>query len=128
MGEAFRRLRIPVGPIWLSPTYRTHETVRLAGLGPAIDVAELGDGGQAMQAHAKQSHIDWLRRAVVVPPRAGTNTLLVTHGPNILDAFAERAADIDDGEIMVFRPDGRGSATLIARVRITEWPTLARAP
>jgi phosphohistidine phosphatase SixA len=128
MGEAFRRLGVPIGAIWSSPTYRAHETVRFAGLGPAMDVAELGDGAQSMQAQADQSRIAWLRRAVTAPPPAGTNTLLVTHGPNILGAFAERAADIDDGEIMVFRPDGSGSATLLARVRISEWPLLARVP
>jgi phosphohistidine phosphatase SixA len=127
MGEAFRGLGIPIGAIRSSPTFRAHQTVRLAGLGSAIDVPELSDGGQGMQAPAEPSRIEWLHRAVAVPPAARTNTLLVTHGPNIEGAFAEQAAKIQDGEIMVFRPDGKGSAMLVARVRIEEWPALARA-
>jgi phosphohistidine phosphatase SixA len=126
MGEALRGLAIPVGAVWSSPTFRAHQTVRLAGLGSARDVPELGDGGQGMQAPAEQSRITWLRHAVTVPPASGTNTLLVTHGPNIQGAFAERAAQIQDGAIMVFRPDGKGSAMLVASVRIEEWPALAR--
>src|SRR5690349_11761023 len=33
MGEAFRKLRIPVGQIFTSPTYRAREAARLMGLG-----------------------------------------------------------------------------------------------
>jgi phosphohistidine phosphatase SixA len=127
MGEAFRRLGIPVGVVASSPTYRALQTVRFAGLRHARAVPELGDGGQGMQAPAEQSRAAWLRSQVAAAPGAGTNVLLVTHAPNIVGAFAERARDIGDGEIMVFRPDGRGSADLVARVPIGQWPALARA-
>ena len=49
MGEAIRALRIPIGIVLTSPTYRALETVRLAGLDSATSVNELGDGGQSMQ-------------------------------------------------------------------------------
>jgi phosphohistidine phosphatase SixA len=127
MGEAFHTLGIPIGAIWSSPTYRALQTLRLAGLRDAMPVPELGDGGQGMQAPAEPTRVAWLRSKVSAVPGQGTNTLLVTHAPNIIGAFAERAAGIDDGEIMVFHPDGTGSAPLVARVRIEEWPALARA-
>src|SRR5687768_7830132 len=40
MGEALRRLKIPIGTAWTSPTYRVRETVRLAQFPPAQAVAE----------------------------------------------------------------------------------------
>ena len=49
MGEAIRALRIPIGMVLSSPTYRAMETVRLARLASPTTVTELGDGGQSMQ-------------------------------------------------------------------------------
>ena len=49
MGKALRDLKIPVGEVLSSPTYRALETVKLAQLPNAQPHAELGDGGQSMQ-------------------------------------------------------------------------------
>ncbi len=127
MGEALRGLGIAIGRIWSSPTYRAMQTIRLAGLHGAIAVPELAENGQGMQAPAEQAGIAWLRAKVAEVPAAGTNTLLVTHAPDILGAFADQAADVAEGETLVFHPDGTGSARLVARVRIEEWPVLAGA-
>ena len=59
-------------------------------------------------------------------PRAGSNTLLVTHAPNMMQAFGQEAPDIADGETLVFRPDGKGAAVLVGRIKMQEWPTLDR--
>jgi len=50
MGDALRKLRIPVGKVLSSPTYRALETIRLARLGQPETYPQLGDGGQNMQA------------------------------------------------------------------------------
>jgi hypothetical protein len=63
----------------------------------------------------------WLRaRAAQFTP--GANTILITHLPNIMRAFPDHAAGIDDGDALVFGPDGKGGATLIARIEIAQWP------
>jgi hypothetical protein len=64
----------------------------------------------------------WLRKAVT-QFKAGTNTILVTHFPNIRGAFPQ-LTDVADGEALVYGPDGKGGATLVARVKIEEWPRL----
>lgn len=120
MGEALRRLKIPVGDVWTSPTYRARDTVRHAQLPPPQPVPELGDGGQSMQV-AAAAQAAWLEKKVTELPR-GTNTVLVTHMPNIAAAFPEAGA-VADGEALVFMADGKGGARLVGRVRIEEWPS-----
>jgi phosphohistidine phosphatase SixA len=124
MGEAMKKLAIPIGDVLSSPTYRARETVRLASFGRPQAVPELGDGGQSMQRIA-EAPAEWLRKRVGEPPRGGTDTVMVTHMPNIVAAFGQAATGAADGETLVFRPDGKGRAELVARVKVEEWPALA---
>ena len=125
MGDAFRRLRIPIGQVLSSPTYRALETVRLADLGPVRPHVELGDAGQSMTADSSGTHGAWLRDRVAQAPGAGTDTLIITHAPNISEAFPADGADVAEGEALIFHPDGHGGASLVARVKIQDWPRLA---
>jgi phosphohistidine phosphatase SixA len=118
MGKALRRLGVPIGEVLSSPTYRALETVRLLEVTRPTLAEELGDNGQSMQAVA-EAQAAWLRKQVTLFPRA-TNTLLVTHMPNIARAFPAAGA-VDDGETLVFGPDGKGGAAIVARVKIDEW-------
>jgi phosphohistidine phosphatase SixA len=120
MGEAFRALRIPIGDVLSSPTYRALQSVRFASFGEPQIRDELGEGA-GMQAAAEATRSDWLRKQAGTAPRPGTNTVIVTHTPNIVGAFGQAGANVAAGESLVLRPDGNGGATLIARVKITEW-------
>ena len=124
MGESFKKLGIPVGAVLSSPTYRALETVRFASFGKAQTFAEIGDGGQSMQK-IKEAPAEWLRNHAGEAPRAGTDTVIVTHMPNIVAAFGDAAKGATDGEAFVFKPDGKGAAELVARVKINEWAALA---
>jgi phosphohistidine phosphatase SixA len=122
MGQALQDLKIPIGEVLTSPTYRALESVRYAKLGDPKPVAELGDNGQSMQG-GTQAQASWLQKRVTQFP-AGTNTVLVTHFPNLTGAFPQMAAGVADGEALVFGPDGIGGAALVARVKIEEWPAM----
>jgi phosphohistidine phosphatase SixA len=124
MGDAFRKLGIPIGELLSSPTYRALETVRLAAFGRAQTFAELGDGGQSMQ-RIREAPAEWLRKRAGELPRSGTDTVMVTHMPNLVAAFGDSAKGAADGEALVLRPDGKGGAELVARVKVEEWPVLA---
>lgn len=121
MGKALRDLKIPIGEVLASPTYRALETVKYAQLGNPRPYTELGDNGQSMQG-GTEAQAAWLRKRVTQFP-SGSSTILVTHFPNIKDAFPQ-ASNVDDGEALVFGPDGKGGATLVARIKIEEWPGL----
>lgn len=122
MGDAFRKLRIPVGLVLSSPTYRALETVRYAQFGNPQAQPEIGDGGRSMQG-GTEAQATWLRQKVAQFPR-GTNTLIVTHQPNIAGAFPQVASGLADGEALMFGPDGKGGSVLVARIKIEDWPRM----
>jgi len=121
MGKAIRELKIPIGEVLTSPTYRAMETIRLAQWSNPKPIPELGDGGQSMQG-ASGDQGQWLQKQIAQAPK-GTNTLLVTHMPNLTRAFPQ-ATGVADGEALIFHPDGKGGAPLVARIKIEEWPNL----
>jgi phosphohistidine phosphatase SixA len=124
MGTAVRKLGIPIGQILTSPTFRALETVRALGLGDARSLEELGDGGINMQPDADGMRSAWLRAKAMEPPAESTNTLMVTHLPNLRGAFGDAAADMADGETLILRSD-EGRAVVVGRVRIDEWSSLS---
>lgn len=127
MGKALRDLKIPIGEVLSSPTYRALETVRFAQLANPRTFAELGDNGQSMQG-GSPAQARWLVQKVSELPRRA-NTFIVTHLPNIADAFPQYSMGLADGEALVFGPGEKRAGTkeevrLVARVKIEEWPTL----
>lgn len=126
MGKALRTLHISFGSVLSSPTYRALETIRLAKLGQPKTFTELGDGGQSMMASAVSGQRNWLRSKVAESPKPGSNTVIVTHMPNIQTAYGELASGLADGETLIFRPDRHDGADLVGRVKIEDWPLLAK--
>jgi len=113
MGEALRELGIAVGAILSSPTFRALETVEQLGLGEAETFAELDSRGRDTA---------WLLERVA-SAEPGTNTVIVTHAPNLGDAFGDEASGMADGEALILRP-GDGGAEVVGRVAIDDWPAL----
>ena len=123
-GNALRAANIPIGAVLTSPTFRARETAALAGLRGAKSAPLLDEpaGGMAA-ASAASTSTSWLRRAAALVPSAGTNTILITHMPNIMAAFRAHSDKLAAGEALVLKPDGHGDM-LIARVKIDQWPAL----
>ena len=61
--------------------------------------------------------------ASMVPP-GGTNVVIVSHKPNIIDAFGKDWFEIKEGEATILKPDG-AAYKVVARVQIDEWPRIA---
>lgn len=125
MGEAIKTLNLPIGDVLSSPTYRALETVRFGAFGNAKTYPELGDGGRSMQPVTDVARNAFLRAKTMEAPRKGTDTLVVTHAPNIAAAFGRDGQELADGEALVFEPDGKGGTEIVARIKIGDWPRLA---
>jgi hypothetical protein len=65
-------------------------------------------------------------RKLAATSTSGTNVVVVTHKPNILDAFGKDLFDIREGESVVFKPDGSGGYRIVVRVQADEWAKLAQ--
>jgi phosphohistidine phosphatase SixA len=123
MGEALRRLHIPIDDVLSSPTYRALQTIKLAQLRSPTTATELGDSGQSMGADKSGTRAAWLKAKSAVVPAPHENTLIVTHFPNIIEAYPE-AQGLGDGEALILHPNGQGGAAIVARVKMNDWISL----
>jgi phosphohistidine phosphatase SixA len=124
IGTALRERHIRIGAVLTSPTFRARQTVQLARLGKAQITPELDEPAQGMQGTTTEAGAQWLRQKTTEPPAAGTNTVLITHYPNVMAAFKDEATGAAAGEMLVFHPDGKGGSTLVARIKPDDWATL----
>jgi hypothetical protein len=120
MGNALRKLKIPIGEVYISPTYRARETAQLAQLPNPRTIVELGDGDRSMQS-ITENQAEWLRKRAAQLP-SGVDTIIVTQFPNISRSFPQWASGLADGEALVLSSDAKGRVALIGRIKIEEWP------
>jgi broad specificity phosphatase PhoE len=122
IGAAFRELGIPVGTVLSSEYCRALEYSRLA-----FTVAQPErslDLTDPLTDQQKADNVQNVKRLLGTLPAAGTNTILVSHSPNI-----RLAAGVDlpvEGEAAIFRVDPSGTSTLVTLVMPTDWPVLAQ--
>lgn len=120
VGKALQSLGIPIERIASSPVCRVQDTARNLSLG-GHEVLE-GLSNESTRAefdvHAARGKL------LATQPGVEKNVLLVSHmhGGNDLS----QAIYLDFGEIVVFRPDGKGGNAAVARVRVDEWANLAK--
>ncbi|MGA9337474.1 MAG: hypothetical protein WBV66_07400 [Pseudolabrys sp.] len=104
-----RKLKIPVGQIHTSLFQRAIETGALMDFGDVRASADYTEGGLVVTPIENNRRGAALRKIAGTMPSAGTNIIVVTHKPNILDAFGKDLFDVHEGEASVFKPDGNGA-------------------
>jgi broad specificity phosphatase PhoE len=123
LGAAVRDLGIPIGDVIASPYCRTLETARLA-FGRATESVELRHLFPENPANFEIVGTRLLPLLAAVP-RAGCNTVLVSHGFNFR---AAHGFDPAEGEAAILRPDGRGGHAYVGRLTSEDLVALAAAP
>ena len=121
VGEAFKKLGIPLGKVYTSKFNRAVETGRLMSGGDVTPTLDFTEGGLVVTPIENDRRAEALKKMAGTVPEAGKNTLIVTHKPNIMDAFGKDWFDVREGEASVFRPDGSGKAVLLARPQAVDW-------
>ncbi|HXJ82852.1 MAG TPA: histidine phosphatase family protein [Candidatus Methylomirabilis sp.] len=121
VGEVFKAAGIPIGKSYSSRFYRAVETARLIGEKAPQATLDVTEGGLVVSPNENNRRTQAFRILVATAPDPGTNTLIVTHKPNILDLFGKDWFEVKEGEASIFKPDGSGGYTLIARVPINQW-------
>ena len=127
IGEAMRKLKIPVGALLTSQFQRAVDTGTLLGFGDVKSTADISEGGLVVSPNENNRRTQALRKLAGTSPPAGTNVVIVSHKPNIMDAFGKDWFDIREGEASVFKPDGSGGYKPVVRIQANEWGKLAQA-
>ena len=117
IGKSLKALRIPVGEVHTSLFQRAVDTGALMDFGAVKASVDYTEGGLVVTPIENNRRAGALRKIAATVPPAGTNVIVVTHKPNILDAFGKDWFDVREGEASIFKPDGNGGYKLITRVQ-----------
>jgi phosphohistidine phosphatase SixA len=126
IGESMRKLKIPVSQVHTSMFNRAVETGKLLGFGEVTSSPDISEGGLVVTPIENDRRTAAMRKLAATVPPAGGNVVIVSHKPNIMDAFGKDWFDVREGEASVFRPDGSGYKLLV-RVQPNEWSKLAQS-
>ena len=126
IGDSMRKLKIPVGQVITSMFNRAVETGTLLGFGAVTTTADVSEGGLVVTPIENNRRTQAMRKLAATAPPAGSNVIVVSHKPNIMDAFGKDWFDVREGEASAFKPDGSGAYKLVVRVQANEWGKLAQ--
>ncbi len=124
VGAALIELKIPVDQIVTAQFCRTRETGHLLGLGPIEVTEEINH--QIGQRPGYDVNAARFKRLAESTPK-GANRLLVSHthgSPRIEERIM---GGIQEAEIVVYEPDGRGGSAPVARIPPTDWEPLIKS-
>ena len=121
VGAAYRKLGIPLGEVYTSKFNRAVETGKLVSGRDVVATLDFTEGGLVVTPIENDRRAEALRKMAATRPAAGKNTLIVTHKPNILDAFGKDWFEVREGEASVFKPDGFNKLIPVARVQAADW-------
>jgi phosphohistidine phosphatase SixA len=92
IGQSMRKLKIPVGLVLTSTTQRAVDTGKLLGFGEVTPILGLTESGPALAPDENNRRAEALRKLVAGRPPADSNLVIVSHKPNIIDAFGKGLA------------------------------------
>jgi broad specificity phosphatase PhoE len=121
VGEALKAAGVPIGKSYSSQFYRAVETARMIGGKEPRATPDVTEGGLVVSPNENNRRARAWWAIVAALPDPHTNTLVVTHKPNILDVFGKDWFEVKEGEASIFKPDGSGTYSLVARVPIDQW-------
>lgn len=125
-GDALRRVGAPIGKVYTSKYNRAYETAVVAGFQDIEKTADLTEGGLVVSPNENSCRAEAFRKLLATTPKAHSNTILITHQPNIVAALGKDWFDVKEGEASIFRPSD-GGYKLVARIQMEDWPRIAAA-
>ena len=117
IGQAFKRLRIPVGNVISSPYCRAVETAKLA-FGHAETSDDLHFSIALPKAEVQQKATT-LRQMLASKPKKGMNTIIVSHTANLQEAVGIWPKP--EAVAILFKSDSVGNLMPIGRVPPEIW-------
>lgn len=126
LGAALKKIGVPVGKVTTSQFNRAYQTAKLAGLESVEKSVDITEGGLVVSPNENNRRAAAFRKLASSLPPPGTNSIVVSHKPNIMDAFGKDWFEVKEGETTIFKPDG-STYKVVAHVLMEEWPRIAEA-
>jgi len=128
MAAALKLLKVPVGTVWSSEFCRGWQTADVL-FGPKgytitnkLSVPPSYPGVNAADTLANNTY---LQAMLADKPAVGSNTWLISHGVNVQLATGYHPSE--QGEIVLFRPDGKGAYARLGSIEPGDWKRLLPA-
>jgi len=118
IGQGIDTLQIPVGKVFSSPFCRAMDTGRLAfsRVEPSRSLNYVTNSSADEKKAASM-----LKPLLSNLPATGTNTILISHSTNIK---ATLGFVPEEGEALIFKPEGNSKYELLGRIRAQEWSSM----
>jgi phosphohistidine phosphatase SixA len=121
VGQAIRAAHIPIQNIHISPMCRVKDTAAAAFPGRQVQLdLQLMYTGNLTDAQ-KAPIVANTRRLLAVPVAAGSNRLVIAHGPNLMDLMGYFPKE---ATLVVFRPKGDAGFDYVASIPPDLWTAL----
>jgi hypothetical protein len=117
IGEAWRKLSLPIGRVLASPYCRTQEVAQLA-FGRYERALEVRGGPGTADDPVRYQP---LSRLLESAPKPGTNDVISSHG-NPYQALHPGTAYLREGDAAIIRPIPGGGHEVVGRIAWDEWP------
>jgi hypothetical protein len=106
-GRMLRDLRVPTGDTYTSTAKRAFDTARLARFGNVMALNALTDSDAPVSRVEREDRVETFRVLLRERPQRGANVMMVADKGSIADAIGAELAGIQEGELVVVRPDVR---------------------
>jgi phosphohistidine phosphatase SixA len=124
IGNAISVLHINVSKLFSSPYCRAIDTARLA-FGEPVVLPALAPSIVKSEIEAKRD-AQVLTEILQTRPSEATNVVVVSHLGNLKDAVG--VWPDSEGAAHIFKPDGTGKTSYLARIGPEDWPALIKPP
>lgn len=121
VGEAIRKVKIPVGEVFVSPMCRTKDTA-LAAFGPNFTVLDHLQYTANLTNEEKATMMPKTRALLSKPVMEKTNRVLVAHAPNLMDIMGYFPRI--EGTIVVLKPLDDKGFEYLGSIVPQQWPAL----
>ena len=105
VGKMLRELRVPTGDTYTSKFKRAMDTAKLAGFGPITPLDWLTEAGVLLSPAENEHRAEWFRHLLRERPQRGANVVVVADRANIADAIGAELWGLEEGELVLVRPD-----------------------
>jgi hypothetical protein len=107
VGAMLRELRVPTGDTYTSQSQPAVETARLARFRNAIPLLSLTDSGMPISRSEQEDRAEAVRTLLRERPQRGVNVVMVADRISLASAIDPELATMQEGELVVVRPDVR---------------------